>query len=235
MRSFRLERPLDPCCPGALLRPTCRLTSHSGFGQEKAAQRRRRFPAAQPASFDVFPGRALHCVNGQRGKNYPQHQTYHSVSQHLFLSFGLAPQPRLEELLHPPNLETNSISILGTVSGQPSSNPTWRDTVSPCPICPPWSPAGGWAATLRGRSPTGSHVIQLVHGPISSLLSLNHNDRPPAGRRATRNRALHVSKSTTSILEGDPCARLNVWNASPRHDESQSAAPSRFVPQRGDQ
>lgn len=103
MRSFRLERPLDPCCPGALLRPTCRLTSHSGFGQEKAAQRRRRFPAAQPASFDVVPGRALHCVNGQRGKNYPQHQTYHSVSQTSFPL--LRPRPSASSRRAPPSAE----------------------------------------------------------------------------------------------------------------------------------
>lgn len=210
MRSFRLERPLDPCCPGALLRPTCRLTSHSGFGQEKAAQRRRRFPAAQPASFDVFPGRALHCVNGQRGKNYPQHQTYHSVSQTSFPL--LRPRPSASSRRAPPSAEPgNKQHFNSRHSIRPAKfQPHVARHRPPLSICPPWSPAGGWAATLRGRSPTGSHVIQLVHGPISSLLSLNHNDRPPAGRRATRNRALHVSKSTTSILEGDPCARLNV-------------------------
>lgn len=149
--------------------------------------------------------------------------------KHIFLSFGLSASPR-----RAPRSRTWTQTAFQFSAQYPSSQPHVARHRPPCPICPPcWSPAA--AATLRGRSPTGSHVIQLVLGPRASLFSLNHDDRPPAGRRATRNRALHVSKSTTSILEGDPCARLNVWNASPRHDKSQSAAPSRFVPQRGDQ
>lgn len=90
-----------------------------GYGQEKQLDADAGFQRRNQQGLMSFPSRAL-CVNGQRGKNYPQHQhqTYHSFSQTYFPL--LRPLSLASTSSSIPNLETNSISILGTVSVQPT-------------------------------------------------------------------------------------------------------------------